>query len=338
VQVALALLVAEDRLRAFTWVSALSAVGGQLVGLFLLFFVHRDATTYAWGGVLSQFLAMFIAIAITRPLLRGLLDWTVARRAIRLGIPLAIGGLAYFVLNAGDRIVIQRTLGPAEVGRYQVAYTVGYTVVLLLTFTSSAWLPRFAAVRDDAERWALSSASRDELYRLLIPVVLAVTLAAPVALRLVAPPSFEPATLLIVVFLVALSAYPVAAGGASGRLLITLRKGRTMAVITVVAAVANILLNLALVPLIGIAGSAAATVLAFALMAVLQRGALPRTPVWQGTPTPLLSAIVASTAVAAGSALLPQTDPWNIAKFLVALACLPWFLVVLRRARRGPAG
>ncbi|PRY67031.1 O-antigen/teichoic acid export membrane protein [Glaciihabitans tibetensis] len=336
VQAILALLVAEDRLRAFTFVSALSAVGGQLVGLFLLFFVHGDATTYAWGGVVSQFLAMFIGIAICRPLLRGLFDWKVASRAIKLGAPLAIGGLGYFVLNAGDRIVIQSLLGPAEVGRYQVAYVVGYTVVLLLSFTSSAWLPRFAAVRDEAERWLLSAQSRDELYRLLIPVVFAVTLAAPVALRLVAPPSFDQETLLPVVFLVALSAYPVAASGATARLLITLRRGKPVAAITLTAAVVNIGLNIVLVPVMGIAGAAAATVLSFLLVALLQRFALPRTPAWVGTPTPLLASIGASILLAAASLLLPQTDAWNISKFVIAAACLPWFFVVLRRARRGP--
>jgi O-antigen/teichoic acid export membrane protein len=336
VQAILALLVAEDRLRAFTWVSALSAVGGQLVGLLLLFFVHRDATTYAWGGVVSQFLAMFIGIALTRPLLRGLFDWPVAWRAIKLGAPLAIGGLGYFVLNAGDRIVIQRLIGPAEVGRYQVAYVVGYTVVLLLSFTSSAWLPRFAAVKDEAERWMLSAQSRDELYRLLIPVVFAVTLAAPVALRLVAPSSFDQETLLPVVFLVALSAYPVAAEGATARLLITLRRGKTVAGITLIAAAVNVGLNFLLVPVMGIAGAAAATVVAFLLVAILQRRALPRTPAWVGTPTRLLLAIAASVLLAAASMLLPQTDAWNIGKFVIAAACLPWFFVVLGRARRGP--
>jgi O-antigen/teichoic acid export membrane protein len=336
VQAILALLVAEDRLRAFTWVSALSAVGGQLVGLLLLFFVHRDATTYAWGGVVSQFLAMFIGIALTRPLLRGLFDWQVAWRAIKLGAPLAIGGLGYFVLNAGDRIVIQRLIGPAEVGRYQVAYVVGYTVVLLLSFTSSAWLPRFAAVKDEAERWMLSAQSRDELYRLLIPVVFAVTLAAPVALRLVAPSSFDQETLLPVVFLVALSAYPVAAEGATARLLITLRRGKTVAGITLIAAAVNVGLNFLLVPVMGIAGAAAATVVAFLLVAILQRRALPRTPAWVGTPTRLLLAIAASVLLAAASMLLPQTDAWNIGKFVIAAACLPWFFVVLGRARRGP--
>ncbi|MET0989427.1 MAG: oligosaccharide flippase family protein [Glaciihabitans sp.] len=337
VQAILALLLAEDRLRSFTWVSALAAVGGQLFGLFLLFFVHRDATTYAWGGVASQFLAMGIGIVLARPRLRGLFDVAIAWRAIKLGIPLAVVSLGYFVLNAGDRIVIQRILGPAEVGRYQVAYVVGYTVVLLLTFTSSAWLPRFAAVKDDAERWRLSAQSRDELYRLLIPVVFAVTLAAPIALRIVAPSTFEPNGLVLVVFLVALSAYPVAAGGASSRLLITLRKGRTVATITLIAAAVNIGVNILLVPLIGISGAATGTVIAFGLMALMQRFALPKDPAWVRTPRPLLAGIAVSVVLAAASILLPQTLPWNIGKLVVAVSCLPWFFVVLRRARRGPA-
>src|SRR5664280_732553 len=141
VQVMLSLLLAQDRLRDFTFVTVFSAFGGQVVGILLLLFIHKDATTYAWGGVICQFTAMFIGIVFTRPSVRGLFDWDTAWRAMRLGVPLAMSGLASFVLNAGDRIVIQRDLGPAEVGRYQVAYTVGYVVVILLTMTSSAWAP-----------------------------------------------------------------------------------------------------------------------------------------------------------------------------------------------------
>ena len=165
VQVMLSLLLAQDRLRAFTFVSVFSALGGQIVGIALLLLVHNDATTYAWGGVICQFTAMAIGIAFTRPSVRGLFDWDTAWRAMRLGVPLAMSGLAFFVLNAGDRIVIQRDLGPAEVGRYQVAYTVGYVVVLLLTMTSSAWAPHFAALRDEVARWALAAQSRDALYQ-----------------------------------------------------------------------------------------------------------------------------------------------------------------------------
>jgi len=336
VQVMLALLISEDRLKPFALVSALSAVGGQIIGIALLLFVHNDATTYAWGGVVSQFAAMLIGLVLTRPRLHGLRDWSVARRAIQIGFPLALGGLASFVMNAGDRIIIQSMLGAAEVGRYQIAYTVGFVVVLLLSFTSSAWTPRFAQVRDDQERAALSMQSRDQLYRLLMPVTVGITLAAPMVLRLVAPSSFDQASLVVVVFVVALSAIPVAASGASGRLLITMRRGRTLAVIAGVAAVVNIAANFALIPWLGITGSAVATLLAYTLLAVLQRVALAPELGWHGPPTSLALTLGAVVLASAVTLLLPYTWFWNIILLIGALICLPWLFFQLRSARRPP--
>ena len=82
--------------------------------------------------MISQFAAMALGLAFTRPALTGLFDRALIGRAVRLGAPLALSTLLVFVLNAGDRLIIQRLLGPEEVGRYQVAYVVGYVVVLLV--------------------------------------------------------------------------------------------------------------------------------------------------------------------------------------------------------------
>lgn len=336
VQLTLAELLTEDRLRPFAAVSVLSAVGGQVFGIALLFSVARTASTYAWGGVISQSSAMVVALICTRPRLAGLRDRAVTTRAFRIGIPMAFSGAAFFVLNAGDRIIVQRDLGAFEVGRYQVAYTVGWVVVLLITFTSQAWTPRFAGVHDEAERWALLGQSRDELYRLLVPVTLGITLAAPVALRLVAPPTFQPASLLIVVYLVAVSAFPIAAAGASERALITMRRAKPLAVAAGAAAAINIALNIVLVPVLGIAGAALATVAAFALQAFLQLRVLPKHRKWPAPPTRLVVSVLAVCALSAASVLIPQNAPNDTARLLVACACLPWFIVRLRAARRAP--
>lgn len=336
VQVMLALLLAEDRLRPFALVSALSAVGGQVIGLVLLFVFEKDATTYAWGAVTSQTVAMLVGFYFTRPTLRGLVDWRTAWHAVRLGAPFAVSALAAFVLNAGDRIVIQRLLGAAEVGRYQIAYTLGWLVILLLTFTNSAWAPRFLAVRDASQRWALSAQSRDQIYQMLIPILLGITLGAPIGLRIIAPATFAPDSLLIVVYLIALTAFPVAASGATGRLLFSLRRGKALAVIAGVGAVANLLMNIVLVPVIGIAGAAAATLLAFWLIAFLQLRALPSSPAWRRPPTPLLWAVLGAVVAAGASILVQQSTTWNIVRLVLALACLPWLLVYLRQAQRGP--
>jgi Na+-driven multidrug efflux pump len=99
--------------------------------------------------------------------------------------------------------------------------------------------------------------------------------------------------------------------------------------------VLNIALNFALVPVLGIAGSAAATVAAFALQAVIQVAVMPRAPRWPPTPGRIWLGLVTVCLLAGATTLLPQTLGWNLARLGVALACLPWFVSRLVAARTG---
>ena len=335
VQMSLALLVAQDRIRIFALTSLLSSIGGSIIGLGLLTFVRADATTYAWGGVVAQVAAMVIGLAATRPRTAGLLDRKTAARAFRLGIPIALGNLSYFVLNAGDRVVVQRLLGPDEVARYQIAYVFGSAVILLLTFTNQAWAPHFAALRDAVARRQLAMHSRDELYRMLAPVLLAVTLVSPVALPILAPPSYRVQELSVVVFIVAVTAVPVVASGATGRLLLVERRGVAVGVIAAIAGVVNIGANLVLVPLLGIAGAGVATVVAYVVLAAMQLVVLPDRREWRGPRVRVVLPLFLALVVAAGSLLLPQDLFWNVVRVVGVAACAPWFLRRLSTARGG---
>lgn len=334
VQLMMALLLSQDRFRPFAVVSGLSAVGGQVFGIALLLRYGREAGVYAWGGVISQFSAMALGLILTRPSVRGLFNWRAAVSAAQVGVPLAISTLFLFVLNAGDRVIIQRMLGAYEVGRYQVAYVVGYVVVMLASLVAQAWTPQIAGVSDLGARCKLIARSRDELYRLLIPVILGVTLAAPLALRIVAPSSFRLETLVVVVFLVAASAFPVVASNASGKVLLTERRTRPVAVSAGVAAALNVLLNIIFLPRYGLNAAALSTVVAFGLRAVLQRKVVSELAAVPRTPRPLIAGSVLTCTVCAISTLLPQSMDWNVGRLILGLACLPWFLKRLRLARR----
>ncbi|MFJ2977242.1 lipopolysaccharide biosynthesis protein [Curtobacterium sp. NPDC087082] len=335
VQLSLAILVAQDRIRVFAVTSLLSSVGGSIIGLGLLVFVHADATTYAWGGVFAQAAAMVIGFAATRPRLAGLFDRQTTARAFKLGVPIALGNLSYFVLNAGDRIVVQRLLGPDEVARYQIAYVVGSAVILLLTFTNQAWAPHFAALRDAVARRQLALHARDQLYLLLAPVLLAVTLVSPVALPILAPASYRVHELTVVVFIVALTAFPVIASGATGRLLLVERRGVAVGVIAAIAGAVNIGANLLLVPLLGIAGAGVSTVFAYMVLAALQQLSLPDRREWRGPRARTVLVLAAVVVVAGVSVLVPQDLVWNIVRVAGVLGCLPWFIRRLAIARGG---
>ena len=333
VVVLLGLLLAQDRLRPYSWVSLLAVVGGQTTGVVLALTVARTAPAYAWGLVAADTVAALVAVVLTRPKLRGAVSPTILRPALALGLPLMLGSLSSFVLNAGDRIVIQRIAGAAEVGRYQIAYTVGFVALQLLNQTSSAWTPRFAAVADEASRWRLIGTSRNSLFRVLSPVLLGVVLASPVVLRVFAPASFRPEGLLVVVLLVVASAYPVTAAGATSKMLVTARRTRPLAIWAATAASVNLVLNIALVPRFGIEGAAFATLLAYLVLAGGQRWSVRGRPYWPGTATVVKVEIVVVLLVATATTLLPQTTVWNWSRFALAVACLPWFWVRLRQAR-----
>lgn len=340
VMMILGLLQSEDRLKAFATVSVISTVGSQVLGIALLPILGRTAVNYALGGVVGQLIAVLIGLGLTRPSPGGLRQWDVSRRAFQIGFPLMLTGLSIFLLNAGDRFIIQRVLGTEEVGRFQLAYTLGYVVVLILSFTNRAWMPRLAAIEDPHERWSVIRVSRDGIYRLLIPATLGVALAAPLLLRVLAPPSFRQEDLSLIVFLVAVCAFPVTAVGASGRMLLTLRKSRVLSLAAVLAVAVKIGLNIALIPVIGTAGAAIGTFLAFSAQAVWQSACIPRGYADERPSVKLISQCLLACLVAGGSLFLPQTAPWIAARMAVAVVCLPWFLWRLRQLRLvdAPAG
>lgn len=333
------LLTAQDRLRAFSTITLLSAVGGQLVGMGILLATgSRLASTYAIGNLVTMTAALVVGAALVRPRWRQVVrEGRLVRRALRLGVPLMIGGLSVYVLNAGDRLVIQRLLGSAEAGRYQIAYTVGNVVILLLSSITTVWAARIAGIRDRTERWAVIAAARDGLMRLMAPVVLGLALGAPLLLLVVAPSSYATDALLPVVLLVALAGFPVLSATATGRALVTLEATRPLALAAIIAAVVNIALNLLLDPVWGLVGAATATVVAFTAQAAAERIALAR----YGSLPPMRPATflpaVAAVTVAGATLLVPSSVDWDVARAVAAVACVPWLVLELR-ALRGVGG
>jgi O-antigen/teichoic acid export membrane protein len=328
------LLLSQDRLAAFAVVVVGSGVGGQVVGLALLIGSHsRQAGTYALGYLGVFLVAAVVGLALVRPRWRGLLDGPLIRRAFLLGVPLMFGSLASFVLNAGDRVVVQGLLNPEQAGRYQIAYIVGEAAVSVLGMTGAAWAPHVAAVRDPGARGVLLARARDGLIDLLTPAVLGVTLGAPLILRIVAPTSYKPSELLGVVFLVVVSGFPLLIASTFSRGLVVLERVRVIAAAAAVAALANIGLNLLLVPLWRLEGAAVATLISYTLQAVVLRVALARHPRWPAPTVRRVLVALVVVAASAGTILLPDTPAWVTGRFVAAVACLPWFFLRLRLLR-----
>lgn len=330
----LALLRSRDRLLAFSTVSLMQSVGAAAASVVLVELVARTATVFVLGQLVLQIVAVALGLWFAPPARLRRRDRDLARRALAYGLPLVPAVLSTFVLAAADRLVVQAEVGVTAVGRYQVAYNVGDVPMVLLGVLATTWMPRIFALDVPAERGAVIAASRDALYRLLVPVIVGLSVGSPLVLRVWAPPEYRPDGLLVVTALVVVTAVPYTAVLALTRALLAEARTRTIAVTTAFAAAANIVLNLALVPSYALAGAAAATLLAY----TAQHGVLLRIGAGSGVPGTSArrrAELAGAAALALASTAAPTTPGFLVVRAAVVVVSVTWFGWVLVQVSSG---
>ena len=331
---ALALLRSQDRLLAFSAVNLLQSVVAEVTSLLLLVFVAPTALMFVLGQLGAQVVATGLALALVPPAGVRRVDRRLLTSALAYGIPLIPAVLSTFVLNSADRLIVSGQLGAAAVARYQVAYNIGALPMMLVGILATSWMPRIFAFDVREERGAVLAAGRDMLLRLLVPVVIGLSVGAPLVLHIWAPAEYDPDDLLLVTALVIVSVLPYAVGLTLTRALMAEDRTGFIAAAQGVGAVANVMLNLALIPRFGLEGSAAATLAAYV---ILQRLLLLRARelVPTGPPVRLLLAVTAAAAIAVGVAAAPASGRALVVRAVLAAAALVWFFQVALSARRG---
>jgi O-antigen/teichoic acid export membrane protein len=190
-----------------------------------------------------------------------------ARRLLGFGLPLIPTGLAYWVIAYSDRFFLIQLVGIGSAGIYAVANRVSLGVQLVLYAFEAAWWPyAYARAREPGHR---------EQFAQIFTVVVIGTLAIAVLIGM-----FAREILLVITTNEFVAAYPyigllalsLVVHGAYGIISIGVQLGertRHMAWTSGVAALANIALNVLLIPWMGIAGAALATLAAYATSTVL---------------------------------------------------------------------
>jgi O-antigen/teichoic acid export membrane protein len=140
--------------------------------------------------------------------------------------------------------------------------------------------------------------------------------------------------------LIVVAAVPFAAQLALHRALVAAGRTGVVAIAVCAAAAANLLLNLLLLPPLGLAGAALATTLAYGLLYLgLRRGAAATTPV-PAPPTRLRVLIALAVLAGLAAAAVPDTPLLLVVRGALVLGTMIWFFRILsglRRLRSGAA-
>lgn len=261
------------RRRAFRYGFFQVSQAGTSFGLAILAVVvmAQHAEGRIWSIIATSTLFAFLAlVSLARDELLGI-SWRPAyiREALAFGVPLIPHIAGVFLLGMADRLLINQTLGPAPVGVYMVAAQVAAVLAILADAVNKAYVPwLYERLKQDSAAENRRIVRYTYLYfaaALLLAGVAA--MAGPWLITLLAGRAYAAASSLI---------GWLALGQAFGGMYLMVtnyvfysRKTGPLSVVTICSGAVNILLILALIPLLGTAGAAIAYALSMGLRFLL---------------------------------------------------------------------
>lgn len=235
--------------------------------------------------------------AFSRPLLTEML---------RFSIPMMLGyELSGIVLNVGDRYVVQALLGEKSLGVYAAAYNLcQYVQTIAIASVGQAVMPIYMQIWDEKGKAATIEFINNVLiwYVLLVaPVVAGMAAVGPDLLLLLASSKYAAGSVIIPWVMMGMAVDGVSALMGAG--LFIERQSNIIMRLVILSAISNVVLNILLIPQIGLVGPAVATLASYAMfsLAMARWGALclsVRVP-WSSLGRACLASIVMFEGVTA---------------------------------------
>ena len=316
----------EERARAFFTVTIANVLVAIALTVVLVVGEDEGARGLLLGSYVSGGLFVLGLVVVHRRRLSLLIDRALLRRMLRFGLPTMPAELSLYALNFVDRIIIVRTVGLAEAGLYSLAIKFAQAVNVLVRGFQLAWPPLAYSIRDDEEACRAYAAVVTWFLAACAFVVVGMWLLARWIARALAAPEFFQSYEAVGLISTAVTLYALY----MVLLVILGRTGRTEFNFpaTIAALVANVVLNLLLVPPLGIVGAGLALVASYLVVVALMYGITQRLfPVPYEWARLARIVLVATALVGLGELLLPPDGFAALAARILFWAAYPAILL-----------
>lgn len=258
VELPMALFRAQEKAGTFISLNALRAIGTMLVTAYLI--INKGFG--AEGALIAQLVLSIMIILVAHTLqwknfiLSFKLDYIKA--SLLFSIPLLPHTMSGWIINSADRIILEKYVTLGEIGVYSLAIQVSAVLGLFYSSVNNALVPRYTILRKNN-----SELEAKKLLKIfLLIVIVSGLLSIPFALlgtKLITSSDYHEALILIPILLVGqiingLYFIPVAN-------LFYTKSTKSIATSSATAALINIVINILLIPYIGIWGAVWATVI-----------------------------------------------------------------------------
>lgn len=261
-----AFLQCEEKTVLYNVTLVLERYLGLVISLFFVLSMNLGLQGFYYGKVLSEGLFFFylLAVMLRRPIFKiGVFSKTLLINNIKYGFPLCAYNIAGFINNSGDRYLIQYFLGSEKVGVYSLGYNMAFYIKsLVVTSINSALIPMTMNL------WAKEGSDKTGKFlskflgyyaMFAIPIIFGLSVMARDAVVVLGSTKYiESAEIVFYVItgtMISGAYFPIVGG------LFIQKKTLTLAQLLITASIINIILNIILIPLIGIKGAAIATLI-----------------------------------------------------------------------------
>ena len=223
------------------------------------------ATLLVQGSIfLISLLIIISQIGFTIP------RFTYIKQYLQFSLPLTPGSLIRWITESSDRYMVTYFLGLRSVGVYSAACSIGNLIQLFVSSLQLILLPELSKLFDenkmDEVRIYMSHSLR---YFLLIsiPAVFGLSALAKPLLGILTTEDFLSGW--VVIPIIAFSGLLAGVFQIFVNTMLLVKQTKTATYINIVAAVSNVLINILLIPSVGIVGASLSTLFSYFLMAVL---------------------------------------------------------------------
>jgi len=214
--------------------------------------------------VIIFFILLFLIkrqIGIRRP------HFSRIKEYLSFGLPVIPGSISFWVVASSDRYVIAYFLGATSVGIYSAGYGLANIFLMVAMVLAFVLPPTLAKLYDEGRMDDVRvylSYSLKYFLALAIPFVFGAAMLSEPVLRIFSTPAIASEGYFVVPF-VAVSILFIGTSTVMAQSLYLVKRTKILGVTWIVAGVVNLLLNILLIPHIGILAAAITTLIAYAL-------------------------------------------------------------------------
>ncbi|WP_404405192.1 lipopolysaccharide biosynthesis protein [Jeotgalibacillus malaysiensis] len=266
----MALFRAQEKAGLFVIINLIKAVSIMSLSAYLIIVKGLGAESALIAHLIVTFVIVIITFLMQRKSLTWSLNISFVKQSLIFSIPLLPHVASGWIISSSDRVILEKFVSLDEIGLYALAVQVSLVLSLFYTSVNNALVPRYTRLRKENK-----DIEGDKLLKIFSRIIIIFgSISIPVAMiaiYLFTSNEFQGALIFIPFLLIGqiirgFYFIPVAK-------LFYVKKTKSIATSSTIAAIVSILINITLIPFIGIYGAVITAILTEIIRYVLIRKA-----------------------------------------------------------------